>query len=307
MNVNFKFKFIVYFSRYIAEGQCCSECTDCFYESQFRRNNEEFSSADSCSTCRCTSGSVRCRQRTCPNTGCRLEETLDGECCPVCRGCVDRTGRRYDHGERFIPPYDVCSECACTEGSLSCSTIRCTEVCSHPVINPTECCPSCDSCQDRTTTYANGDPVQSPEPCRTCRCSRGSIICDPVPCPPVLCPNPVQMPGQCCPECRQCVYEGSTYQNNEQWVSRTDPCQQCTCQVSLVVISNRANSLDILANIDIYGGQGRGGISFVLKTLGRERDTLTPHMEIFIGFWERKHFRIRVRVTESQSLIYKYR
>ncbi|XP_063970830.1 kielin/chordin-like protein [Lytechinus pictus] len=219
---------------HIAEGQCCSDCTDCSYEGQFRRNGDEFSSANECSTCRCHYGTVRCQRRPCPSTGCRQEETLDGECCPVCRGCLDRSGTRHDHGARFIPPYDVCSECSCEEGRLTCQAIQCTDLCSHPVINANECCPVCDSCQDGSTVYANGDVVQSPERCQTCRCSQGSIICDPVTCPQVSCSNPVRMPGQCCPECRQCVFEGTTYQNEEEFISQRDPCQRCRCEVGEV-------------------------------------------------------------------------
>ncbi|XP_072164791.1 kielin/chordin-like protein [Diadema setosum] len=220
---------------YIAEGQCCSDCTDCLYEGQFQRNNAEFDSTDGCEVCRCHSGTVTCQQRPCPDTGCREVETLDGECCPVCRGCIDRGGTRHDHGTHFVPTYDVCSDCTCTEGRLSCQTIRCQQQCSHPVIDPSACCPVCDNgCQDGSTLYNDGDIVQSPERCQICRCSRGSILCDQVPCPQLTCPNPVLLPGQCCPECRQCVFEGTTFYNGEQFVSQQDPCQSCRCEVGEV-------------------------------------------------------------------------
>ncbi|XP_045152347.1 chordin [Echinops telfairi] len=42
----------------------------------------------------------------------------------------------------------------------------------------------------------NYDPL-----CSLCACQRRTVICDPVVCPPLHCPRPVQVPDQCCPVC----------------------------------------------------------------------------------------------------------
>ncbi|XP_010190470.1 PREDICTED: extracellular matrix protein 2, partial [Mesitornis unicolor] len=43
--------------------------------------------------------------------------------------------------------------------------------------------------------------VWSPEPCVTCLCSRGEVICDTATCHPLQCPQPVTPAGECCPVC----------------------------------------------------------------------------------------------------------
>ncbi|XP_070262767.1 chordin isoform X3 [Myotis yumanensis] len=42
----------------------------------------------------------------------------------------------------------------------------------------------------------NYDPL-----CSLCTCQRQTVICDPVVCPLLSCPSPVQVPDQCCPVC----------------------------------------------------------------------------------------------------------
>ncbi|CAK6441842.1 unnamed protein product [Pipistrellus nathusii] len=42
----------------------------------------------------------------------------------------------------------------------------------------------------------NYDPL-----CSLCTCQRRTVICDPVVCPLLSCPSPVQVPDQCCPVC----------------------------------------------------------------------------------------------------------
>ncbi|KAL1428497.1 hypothetical protein MTO96_002870 [Rhipicephalus appendiculatus] len=40
------------------------------------------------------------------------------------------------------------------------------------------------------------------EACVMCSCQRGRLVCDPVVCPAVQCPNAVTLPGECCPTCQ---------------------------------------------------------------------------------------------------------
>ena len=37
--------------------------------------------------------------------------------------------------------------------------------------------------------------------CTECVCRDGNIVCDPLPCPPALCNNPITPHGECCPRC----------------------------------------------------------------------------------------------------------
>uniref|UniRef100_A0A8C5NY57 Extracellular matrix protein 2 n=1 Tax=Jaculus jaculus TaxID=51337 RepID=A0A8C5NY57_JACJA len=43
--------------------------------------------------------------------------------------------------------------------------------------------------------------VWSPEPCTTCLCSNGRVLCDEAVCHPVTCPHTVKPEGECCPVC----------------------------------------------------------------------------------------------------------
>ncbi|XP_016064447.1 PREDICTED: extracellular matrix protein 2 [Miniopterus natalensis] len=41
----------------------------------------------------------------------------------------------------------------------------------------------------------------SPEPCTTCLCSKGRVLCDETTCPPLACPQTMTPEGECCPVC----------------------------------------------------------------------------------------------------------
>ncbi|XP_043421707.1 extracellular matrix protein 2 isoform X1 [Prionailurus bengalensis] len=43
--------------------------------------------------------------------------------------------------------------------------------------------------------------VWSPEPCTTCLCSNGRVLCDETVCPPLTCPQTITPEGECCPVC----------------------------------------------------------------------------------------------------------
>ncbi|XP_059185869.1 extracellular matrix protein 2 [Centropristis striata] len=45
--------------------------------------------------------------------------------------------------------------------------------------------------------------VWSPEPCVTCLCTGGQVVCDEVTCPRVHCHFPFTPPGECCPACME--------------------------------------------------------------------------------------------------------
>ncbi|XP_030914077.1 extracellular matrix protein 2-like [Geospiza fortis] len=45
--------------------------------------------------------------------------------------------------------------------------------------------------------------VWSPQPCVTCLCSQGQVICDTAMCHPLTCPQTVIPAGECCPMCSE--------------------------------------------------------------------------------------------------------
>lgn len=45
--------------------------------------------------------------------------------------------------------------------------------------------------------------VWSPQPCVTCLCSQGQVICDTAMCHPLKCPQTVIPAGECCPVCSE--------------------------------------------------------------------------------------------------------
>ncbi|XP_026954124.1 extracellular matrix protein 2 isoform X4 [Sagmatias obliquidens] len=47
--------------------------------------------------------------------------------------------------------------------------------------------------------------VWSPEPCTTCLCSNGRVLCDETKCHPQMCPQTVTPEGECCPVCSDTV------------------------------------------------------------------------------------------------------
>ncbi|KAL4233911.1 hypothetical protein ACF0H5_008583 [Mactra antiquata] len=121
-------------------GECCLQCQDCDYNGLRLSNGQEFTPPDiKCNLCLCNQGNVNCRYVDCPDLGsCTSELTLEGECCPTCLDCGDRS-----NGETWKET--ACQECTCVDGRVECERIRCIPPdCSHPWTAPGDCCKSCD-------------------------------------------------------------------------------------------------------------------------------------------------------------------
>ncbi|XP_077999978.1 kielin/chordin-like protein [Glandiceps talaboti] len=215
----------------IPSGQCCSACTDCVYEGQFIRNGLSFvANGDLCNQCTCRDGSVQCQIEECPVMNCQQTEVLQGSCCPVCRGCIDRFGTRHDHNDEWRLQDDDCNVCRCYEGDMTCSVEQCNPVCRHPVNKPGMCCPVCHGCFYQGDEYANGATVDDNDKCTDCVCQEGTVTCLNKPCLPTLCPDPVIPMDKCCPVCEVCTYNGQPYQNGQTFIAPRNPCLECTCQ-----------------------------------------------------------------------------
>ncbi|XP_056333779.1 kielin/chordin-like protein [Danio aesculapii] len=212
-------------------GSCCRDCSRCNFDGQIVLDGVSFKdTSDPCKHCVCSAGNIVCNPELCPELPCTLLETVGGQCCPRCRSCVQENIWHL-HGSQWRHPNDRCSTCTCTEGKIQCERERCNVPCRNPASPPPgSCCPVCEGCNINGLDVPNGMHLPSGPVCEgSCRCENGNIICDRLPCPPTPCYNPVTPPGECCPRCTECVYEGEVYEDGQTFVSRQDPCLRCQC------------------------------------------------------------------------------
>jgi hypothetical protein len=91
------------------------------------------------------------------------------------------------------------------------------------------------------------DGVRFKYRCEECTCTKGSVNCIATRCLPVTCRHPVS--DGCCQTCTDCIYNGKKYRNAARFPDPDDPCQECSCQVSIV-----SSTL----NVSIYSENRRG-------------------------------------------------
>ncbi|XP_041113770.1 kielin/chordin-like protein isoform X2 [Polyodon spathula] len=205
------------------------ECAGCSYKGNIYNNEESFN-YDECTTCVCLSGDVTCTAVQCNRVTCSNPVKRSGECCPVClEDCVDG----WRNGESWKP--DPCSNCTCENGRVQCIDQECPPTnCQHPIIPRDTCCPECAGCVYNGKRLRNGQSFQS-DRCTKCTCRNGNVQCLSVRCPDLPCLDQDVPPGECCPVCRPgCEYEGGMYDNGVIFLSRTNPCMNCSCLDSLV-------------------------------------------------------------------------
>ena len=150
----------------------------------------------------------------------------EGECCPECpplptihtptitsSGCSEN-GVQYQEGESW--QRDACTTCSCQAGLPLCTSIQCAvpNDCEQLIITPGQCCPTCASiaapqpviiatpqCIEDGKTHEEGESwVRDGDPCTTCFCIDGEILCSSQSCF-VECDNPQYLPDTCCPMC----------------------------------------------------------------------------------------------------------
>ncbi|XP_011795022.1 PREDICTED: kielin/chordin-like protein [Colobus angolensis palliatus] len=207
-------------------------CGGCSQNGQTYSNGETFS-PDACTTCRCLAGAMQCQGFSCSDLNCLESCTPPGECCPIC--CTEG-GSHWEHGQEWTTPGDPCRICQCLEGHIQCRQRECASLCPYPARPlPGTCCPVCDGCFLNGREHRSGEPVGSGDPCSHCRCANGSVQCEPLPCPPVPCRHPGKIPGQCCPVCDGCEYQGHQYQSQETFrLQERGLCVRCSCQAGEV-------------------------------------------------------------------------
>ncbi|XP_036184640.1 kielin/chordin-like protein isoform X1 [Myotis myotis] len=224
---------------YTPPGECCPVCRPgCEYEGQLYEEGASFpSSSNPCLQCSCLRSLVRCVPMKCPASPCPEPVLRPGHCCPACPapGCTEG-GSRREHGQEWTTPGDPCRLCQCLEGQIQCRQRECSSLCPYPARPlPGTCCPVCDGCFLNGREYRSGEPVGSGDPCSHCRCANGSVQCEPLPCPAAPCRHPGRLPGQCCPVCAGCEYQGHHYQSQETFrLQEGGRCLRCSCQAGEV-------------------------------------------------------------------------
>ncbi|XP_015834978.1 protein kinase C-binding protein NELL1 isoform X2 [Tribolium castaneum] len=163
-----------------------------------------------------------------------------------CRLSCMFEGTELAHGLSLSPQKDPCQTCTCNYGVITCDKPHCN--CSLPGSSQNPCCPQCDkkhACKHQELTdvvLMHGE--QWSYQCQTCECLYGEVDCWEMKCPPLLCDNPVQAIGDCCPHCddlcplgnastwgQPCTFAGRMYESGAQFADPNDPCVSCNCKV----------------------------------------------------------------------------
>uniref|UniRef100_A0A3P9ICL6 Cysteine-rich motor neuron 1 protein n=1 Tax=Oryzias latipes TaxID=8090 RepID=A0A3P9ICL6_ORYLA len=220
-----------------------------------------------CEMCRC----VKCPPFTCDkhcNNGyrqnkkgcsvCMCKESIPSPTIPAPTPsyCLTSNGHRYEEGDSW---HDGCRDCYCHSGREMCVLISCPmPSCTHPVVKPDQCCPSCEDesgsgqpegmdvmvCRaPGGEFYVEGETWNLDE-CTRCTCRKGRVLCDTEVCPPALCQTPIRNKDTCCHVCPEetlgpllpvnrsqqqyCLtVEGEVLLAGDSW--RTNACTSCTC------------------------------------------------------------------------------
>ncbi|XP_071783371.2 kielin/chordin-like protein [Centroberyx gerrardi] len=197
-------------------------------------HNVSYNTIDGCQTCTCRGGNRECSPLPCPPLDCTQQETIPGECCQRCRGCI-HSSIRYEHRAEWRPVENPCEVCRCEEGHVRCERERCHTTCKNPTSPPPNtCCPVCHGCGMNGHDFPNGALIPTGDRCQECLCVNGNVACSPLRCPALSCRNPVHRAGDCCPRCEQCEYEAKVYLDGQDFSSRTDPCLRCRCSAGEV-------------------------------------------------------------------------
>uniref|UniRef100_A0ACB8FLC1 Uncharacterized protein n=1 Tax=Sphaerodactylus townsendi TaxID=933632 RepID=A0ACB8FLC1_9SAUR len=211
--------------------QCCPKCMGvCHSQGRLYQSGETFTSLqDACQTCTCLAEVVTCQPKSCPQQCSHPVSPIAPACCPTCDSCLYE-GQKHANRQTFVPPSEPCQRCSCLHGNVACTPLICPPApCASPLHRPGHCCPQCPVCQHAGQEYPEGAQwISALDPCQQCSCVNGEPSCEPVPCKDPLCSHPALGPGQCCPLCHDCLFEGELYTNGQAF--NPESCLQCSCQ-----------------------------------------------------------------------------
>ncbi|CAK6449582.1 unnamed protein product [Pipistrellus nathusii] len=230
------------------DGGCCPSCAGCFHSGIVRAEGAVFSPpTENCTVCVCLAGNVSCISPACPPGPCQTSPESD--CCPCAPGRCHFQGRWHADGAVFSGDDDQCTTCVCQDGEVECAFTPCPELdCPREEwwLGPGQCCFTCREPAPKTGCSLDDNGAEFPvgqiwspgDPCELCICQAdGSVSCKRTDCVD-SCPHPIQIPGQCCPDCSAgCTYRGRIFHNNQTFPSMLDPCLSCICLLGSVACS----------------------------------------------------------------------
>lgn len=138
-----------------------------------------------------------------------------------------------------ITTTNPCYTCRCVRGIVECEDARrrCPSTAGCYVLadkQPGECCQRCQACRlNGTTTMMSGESwVEPGQPCVTYTCHSGVITRQQQECAAATaCSHPGSPgPGECCPSCPTCLYQGARLRDGETANGGKDPCTECQCR-----------------------------------------------------------------------------
>ncbi|CAI9718898.1 chordin isoform X2 [Octopus vulgaris] len=214
--------------------KCCSVCDDCFVNGEIIPNGkqQQIGEDNPCRVCKCQNGSFECHSKSCPQLSTCTNPVIR-DCCPECFNCM-YGGQEWLNLSNFTDPQDMCGECLCEDGNVSCHRMSCAQPdCDNPIRVAGQCCPACpDACEYNGQVYENGENfADASDQCKECACLAGHVNCSSLQCNPVTCTHPST--DKCCDVCYDCVYEGNSISNGHSF--KKDACQTCTCRNGNVI------------------------------------------------------------------------
>ncbi|XP_006820547.1 kielin/chordin-like protein [Saccoglossus kowalevskii] len=220
----------------VSDGKCCPACAGCEYEGRILSNGESFHK-DQCINCVCVHGTVTCQgPEDCPVLKCFDQYLPTGECCARCRNGCEYEGVEFANGDFFTPMSNPCLTCSCTMSIVRCNPMRCPDItCSHPIKLLGACCENCaDGCFYDNMDYGIGETWTTLDGCKQCTCIDGNVDCVSQQICQVECQHGVLLPGDCCSQCTDCLYNGKTFSDGSTFVVNGETCTQCSCQSGTV-------------------------------------------------------------------------
>ncbi|XP_014676004.1 PREDICTED: kielin/chordin-like protein [Priapulus caudatus] len=226
----------------VVAGSCCLHCPPLctIGVAVYEEGDIWVDEADACKTCVCKASQAVCTEDLCVPVSCSHPSKPADSCCPVCERC-QVSELTYDNGQQFTHADDPCQTCSCAHGNITCEPVGCpTLQCDTPCppdnpncrkAQPGECCPTCNVCTLRGSTYGDGTSFTSPlDSCQVCECDYPYVTCKRLPCPPAACHHRA---SGCCAACVDCNYgkphvEQRRGVSSVRWTTVIGCCKECT-------------------------------------------------------------------------------
>ncbi|XP_029637483.1 cysteine-rich motor neuron 1 protein isoform X1 [Octopus sinensis] len=156
----------------IPVGECCPVCNGniCFSDGRIYQHLAEWKH-DNCTKCSCNNGLISCQKEKCKPLQCGWMTVPQGQCCPVCKGCMNGD-RLYKNSETWKE--EGCLSCRCNNGVVECQTEMCSVRCPNARSVPGQCCPVCENNCSISCKYGYEVDEKNRQ---TCKCAAAPSKC----------------------------------------------------------------------------------------------------------------------------------